>query len=208
MLINKFMFQSQGACKLIHVSIAGSVAVVVNVLDVNDARPQFLAPAYSLGLDENLPAGFEVGIVSALDADDYPYNQFSFAFQSSGSLSDAFTINSKTGRITTTRSLDREQQETYYLIAVGKGRPGTRVPQRGPPASPSTSWNVNDNRPVFVSPPEGENASIAISPRTRIGTTITQVISRYVINFQTAFRDVIVKSHEFIFSIRGFAISM
>ena len=99
--------------KLIPVSIAGSVAVVVNVLDVNDARPQFLAPAYSLGLDENLPAGFEVGIVSALDADDYPYNQFSFAFQSSGSLSDAFTINSKTGRITTTRSLDREQQETY-----------------------------------------------------------------------------------------------
>jgi len=50
-----------------------------------------------MGLDENLPAGTEVGFVSAKDLDAPPFNSFTFSFLAGGSLSDAFEIHPDTG---------------------------------------------------------------------------------------------------------------
>jgi len=68
--------------------------------------------AYSVGLDENLPAGTEVAVLEAFDRDSDPFNRFVFQFRSDGGPAmDAFSIDNMTGRVTTTKVLDREQQE-------------------------------------------------------------------------------------------------
>ena len=67
---------------------------------------------YSLGLDENLPAGTEVAVLEAFDRDSAPFNRFVFQFRSDGGPGmDAFSIDNMTGRLTTLKVLDREQQE-------------------------------------------------------------------------------------------------
>jgi len=67
---------------------------------------------YSLGLDENLPAGTEVAVLEASDRDSDQFNGFVFEFRSDGGPGmDAFNIDNMTGRVTTSRVLDREQQE-------------------------------------------------------------------------------------------------
>ena len=68
--------------------------------------------AYSLGLDENLPAGTEVAVLEAFDRDSAPFNTFLFQFRSDGGPGlDAFYIDNMTGRVTTAKVLDREEHE-------------------------------------------------------------------------------------------------
>jgi len=72
--------------------------------------------AYSLGLDENLPAGTEVAVLEAFDRDSAPFNEFVFQFRSDGGPGmDAFNIDNVTGRVTTTKVLDREEQEVTWF---------------------------------------------------------------------------------------------
>lgn len=97
---------------------------MVNVLDVNDQRPRFLASSYSFHVLENQAAGSLVGVVSARDDDGAPYNRFALSLRPAGSLSDAFSIDPRDGRLRTTRPLDRERQvcwvkfEIYYHTQV------------------------------------------------------------------------------------------
>jgi len=65
-----------------------------------------------VGLDENLPSGTEVVILEAFDRDTDPFNAFVFQFRSDGGPGmDAFSIDNMTGRVTTSKVLDREEQE-------------------------------------------------------------------------------------------------
>lgn len=125
----------------------------ITVRDVNDEKPIFLAPAYSLGIEENQPANYEVGILSAHDADDAPYNGVSYELVPSGSLSDAFYIDRKSGRIVTTRVLDREEEAVYQLVAVA--RDDNEVDEGGLSSTAAVTIHVmdrNDNRPLFIEP--------------------------------------------------------
>ena len=91
-------------------SCAAVALLIVNVIDVNDERPRFLASSYSFHVLENQAAGSLVGVVSARDDDGAPYNQLSLSLLPGGSLSDAFSIDRRDGRLLTTRPLDRERQ--------------------------------------------------------------------------------------------------
>jgi len=93
---------------------AAVAMLVVNILDVNDERPRFLAASYSFHVLENQAAGSLVGVVSAHDNDGAPYNQLSLSLLPAGSLSDAFSIDPLNGRLLTTRPIDRERQVSYH----------------------------------------------------------------------------------------------
>ena len=100
---------------------AAEALLVVNILDVNDERPRFLAASYSFHVLENQAAGSLVGVVSAIDNDGAPYNQFSLSLLPAGSLSDAFSIDPLHGRLLTTRPLDRERQvslDALFFIEI------------------------------------------------------------------------------------------
>lgn len=73
-----------------------------------------------MSLDENLPVGTEVAVLEAFDRDSDPdFNRFVFQFRSDGGPGmDAFSIDNMTGRVTTTKVLDREEHEVRLANVV------------------------------------------------------------------------------------------
>ena len=112
----------------------------------------------TLGLFENQPINTEIGTVGAFDADEEPYNEFTFSIRDYGHNSDGtdtFVIDPHSGEITTKKVLDREHQSQYFFTVVA-----TNV------AHPylSTTANItvyiadkNDNAPMIVFPKPGNN---------------------------------------------------
>ena len=56
--------------------VVGAAELTINVVDVNDERPRFELPVYIFDVEENQPAGVEVGVVTATDRERPPFNQF------------------------------------------------------------------------------------------------------------------------------------
>jgi len=101
--------------------LTASASIDVTVLDVNDERPRFTLSTFTFGVEENQPSGTVVGMPIASDADAPPYNQFSYLILGEGTHpSDLFSIDRKSGRVTTNRVLDREVQSVYQLTVVAK----------------------------------------------------------------------------------------
>ena len=97
-----------------------STAIVqLIVSDVDDERPRFQLPVYTLRVSENQPAGTEVGAVAARDRDGEPFNHFRFRVIANNE-SEAFEIDPISGLITTRSSLDREQRAQYRLTVVAE----------------------------------------------------------------------------------------
>ena len=144
---------------MLNVFDAATATVSVTIHDVNDEKPYFLAPAYSLGLEENQPSGYEVGTLSAHDADDAPFNEYSYELLPAGSLSDAFSLDRKSGRIVTTRPLDREVQSVYQLVAIARDDDVSLLLS----STATVTVHVmdrNDNRPLFDEPFNDGNTTI------------------------------------------------
>uniref|UniRef100_A0A667Y467 Cadherin 24 n=1 Tax=Myripristis murdjan TaxID=586833 RepID=A0A667Y467_9TELE len=84
-----------------------------------------------------------------------------------------FVIDSKTGNIHVTKSLDREEKDQYRLIATATDR------QTGRALEPSSEFiirvqDINDNPPIFPNEPY-----VAMVPEmANIGTSIIQVTAR------------------------------
>ena len=157
--------------------VTASASVSITIHDVNDEKPRFLAPAYSLGLEENQPAGYEVGTLTAHDADDPPYNEISYELVPAGSLSDAFSIDRKSGRIVTTRPLDREVQSVYQLVAVARDD-AARLVLSSTATVTIHVMDRNDNRPVFIEPFNDNNTTIvhlSSVDASQRGAVVTQV---------------------------------
>ncbi|KAM6933567.1 protocadherin Fat 3-like [Xenentodon cancila] len=127
-----------------------TIEVFVQVEDVNDNAPLTSEPAYRPSVPENSPRDVSVIQIQAQDPDVVtPATSQGLSYRIiSGNPQNFFTINPRTGLITTTsRKLDREQQSEHVLeVVVSDGGPG---PQQ------STVWvmvqvlDENDNRPTF-----------------------------------------------------------
>uniref|UniRef100_A0A8C4Q2Z6 Cadherin domain-containing protein n=1 Tax=Eptatretus burgeri TaxID=7764 RepID=A0A8C4Q2Z6_EPTBU len=122
--------------------------IKIQVRDINDEVPRITSKSGKI--KEGVPAGFVVMDIMAED-NDQPgtvNSQVNYQIESQ-SPERAFMIDSKTGRVTTTKSLDRENIESYNLMV--------KVFDNGQPSLSSTSKvlvnveDVNDNMPVFLS---------------------------------------------------------
>ncbi|XP_068601351.1 protocadherin Fat 3a [Brachionichthys hirsutus] len=127
-----------------------TIEVFIQVEDVNDNAPLTSEPIYQPSVPENSPREVSVIQIQAQDpdavtsstADKLNYHIIS------GNAQNLFTINTRTGLITTTsRKLDREQQTEHVLeVLVSDGDPSPRQ---------STVWvmvqvlDENDNKPTF-----------------------------------------------------------
>ena len=125
-------------------SRSSSVPVSVRVIDQDDERPQFLEPFYAFQIAENQPAGTDVGHVKAVDSDAPPHDWFAYA------ISDEtvpFAVDSKSGRLTTRESLDREtvQSHQFFVVAVSESAEALSSA-----AVTVGVGDVNDNRPHFA----------------------------------------------------------
>ncbi|XP_072881460.1 cadherin-23 [Hemitrygon akajei] len=126
-----------------------AVQVLVTVLDVNDYRPKFSKNVFSTSVYENEPGGASVVTVTASDLDEGENAELQYSIQGPGA--EAFRIDENTAVITTTRRLESYERFNLTIVATDKGRP----PLWGTTQLKVEVIDVNDNRPVFVRPPNG-----------------------------------------------------
>uniref|UniRef100_A0A3Q2TJN6 FAT atypical cadherin 3 n=1 Tax=Fundulus heteroclitus TaxID=8078 RepID=A0A3Q2TJN6_FUNHE len=128
--------------------MSASVEVFIQVEDVNDNAPLTSDPIYHPVIKENSPKDVSVIRIQAQDPDlTATPTRLSYRI-SAGNPQNFFSINPKTGLITTTaRKLDREHQAEHFLeVTVIDGPVTTRQ---------STVWVIvhiedeNDNAPTF-----------------------------------------------------------
>ncbi|XP_035265581.1 protocadherin Fat 2 [Anguilla anguilla] len=118
--------------------------VFVEVMDINDNPPELSQPIYFGSVLENSPKGKSVLKVEATDADLNSEEKLTFQTVDTQRM---FSINTKTGVITTQAVLDREQKAEHIIEVI--------VSDNGTPALRSTGTVViqvldeNDNSPQF-----------------------------------------------------------
>ncbi|XP_076446003.1 cadherin-related tumor suppressor-like [Babylonia areolata] len=126
--------------------LTGTGTLTVHVKDVNDHAPQFTSSApYVAHVIENGDSSQSVITVTATDQDEGVNAQIIYQLESSEG--GRFTVLPGTGRILTTRSLDREQHAHHHLVVMA-------TDQGIPPKSASCHVivyvdDVNDNAPAF-----------------------------------------------------------
>ncbi|XP_075073149.1 cadherin-23 [Mixophyes fleayi] len=126
-----------------------SVQVLITVLDVNDCRPKFSKSQFSTSVYENEPEGTSVITMSATDLDEGDNGVVTYNLEGPGS--DAFLMDKVSGLVTSRRLLQSFERFNLTVVATDKGKP----PLWGTTMLRVEVIDVNDNRPVFVRPPNG-----------------------------------------------------
>uniref|UniRef100_A0A5F9CWR8 Cadherin related 23 n=1 Tax=Oryctolagus cuniculus TaxID=9986 RepID=A0A5F9CWR8_RABIT len=126
-----------------------SVQVVIQVLDVNDCRPQFSKLQFSTSVYENEPAGTSVITMMATDQDEGSNGELAYSLEGPGA--EAFHVDVDSGLVTTQRPLQSYERFNLTVVATDGGQP----PLWGSTMLLVEVIDVNDNRPVFVRPPNG-----------------------------------------------------
>uniref|UniRef100_A0A8C5JCW4 Cadherin EGF LAG seven-pass G-type receptor 1 n=1 Tax=Junco hyemalis TaxID=40217 RepID=A0A8C5JCW4_JUNHY len=138
--------------------INSSGMVSVQVVDVNDNAPIFVSTPFQATVLENVPLGYSVLHIQAVDADSgenarLEYKLIEMAPSTGGApvAGDSgfpFQINNSTGWITVAAELDRETVENYHFGVEARDH---GVPVMTSSASVSiTVLDVNDNNPTFT----------------------------------------------------------
>ncbi|KAG8142795.1 hypothetical protein E2320_005992 [Naja naja] len=139
--------------------INSSGMVSIQVLDVNDNAPIFVSTPFQATVLENVPIGYSVLHIQAVDADsgdnarlEYKIFELShlpaLASPVQRNTGFPFQINNSTGWITVSTQLDRETTENYHFGVEARDH---GVPVMSSSASVSiTVLDVNDNSPTFT----------------------------------------------------------
>ena len=146
------------------------VPVTIAIRNINEYRPTFSTPFYSIKISEKSPDGFEIFRFSATDGDNTTvYFDYDTIQTSAGDMV-AFQLNNMTGVLTLKASqLDFEIQSAYnlYVQAIdsvsllggGKARLNIEL------------VDINDNSPVFSS----NLFQVSIMENASIGDLVTTV---------------------------------
>lgn len=137
--------------------VENPIDIVINVIDMNDNRPEFLHQVWNGSVPEGSKPGTYVMTVTAIDADD-PNTQngmlrYRILSQAPSTPSpNMFTINNETGDIITVAAgLDREKVHQYTLIIQATDTEGSPTYGLSNTATAViTVTDVNDNPPEFT----------------------------------------------------------
>ncbi|XP_066128870.1 protocadherin gamma-B5 isoform X20 [Saccopteryx bilineata] len=97
--------------------LSGTIELRILVTDANDNPPVFNQNVYKVSLPENVPPGTTVLQVSATDLDEGVNSEITYSFYRTGQV---FHLNSKSGKITTLRTLDFEEIKEYSIVVEGR----------------------------------------------------------------------------------------
>ncbi|KAJ8419088.1 hypothetical protein AAFF_G00005870 [Aldrovandia affinis] len=137
--------------------VENPIDIVVNVIDMNDNRPEFIHQVWNGSVPEGSKPGTFVMTVTSLDKDDPNTSngilRYKILSQNPESpTSNMFTINNKTGGIITVAAgLDREKVQQYTLIIQAtdmEGNPTYGLSNTATAVIKVT--DVNDNPPEFT----------------------------------------------------------
>ena len=121
--------------------------LTIRIRDENDHRPRFLHSFYHLSIEENNPVNLTLTKIEAFDADNGENGRISYALVTNETTL-PFHIDSRTGLLSCTKSLDREQRAHYQFEILAR--------DHGHPVSLSSKIpiqvdinDVNDHSPRF-----------------------------------------------------------
>ncbi|OXB67230.1 hypothetical protein ASZ78_015871 [Callipepla squamata] len=142
--------------------------VTVHVLDVNDNAPIFVSTPFQATVLENVPVGYSVIHVQAIDADSGDNARLVYTLLETGA-GFPFAINNSTGWIVVASELDREAVD-FYSFGVEAQDQGS--PPMASSASVSvTVLDVNDNSPEFTQ----REYSARLNEDAAVGTSVLTV---------------------------------
>ncbi|XP_073487613.1 cadherin-2 isoform X2 [Aquarana catesbeiana] len=138
--------------------VENPIDIVINVIDMNDNRPEFLHQIWNGSISEGAKPGSYVMTLTAIDGDDerQPNGMLRYKILSQTPdtpSSNMFTINNETGDIITLAAgLDREKVQRYTLIIQATDMEGNPTYGLSNTATAViTVTDVNDNPPEFTS---------------------------------------------------------
>ncbi|XP_046805306.1 cadherin-89D isoform X2 [Lucilia cuprina] len=157
--------------------------IEVEILDLNDNVPEFEADFYNISIVENLPTGFSVLQVNAIDRDQGENAEFLYNLREEPEASGAFRIDSRSGWITVRddRLLDREQRKSVHLEVEALERTPSYMEdinlKRPGPSKVKveiTLLDQNDNTPKFE---HGNLYEFKVPITATVGYVIGQVVA-------------------------------
>ena len=126
-------------------------SITINVIDENDNSPVFSMNPYTASVEENSATETFVVAVVATDEDSGAFGEVRYSIVS-GNTDNAFAIDTVSGNITVSGSIDREALDMYELTVAA-----TDIPGRSSQARVNiTVDDVNDNAPIFDPPTYSE----------------------------------------------------
>lgn len=123
-----------------------AASVVVDVVDVNDHAPEFGESCYPLHVPENSDLSI-IHTVVATDADSGANGEITYSI-TGGNVGNKFSIDLHTGQLSS-RPLDREIKDRYYLIIAAQDR-GVPSPRQGFCNITVSVDDENDSDPRFT----------------------------------------------------------
>lgn len=137
--------------------VENPIDIVINVIDMNDNRPEFTHTAFNGSVPEGSKPGSVVMTVTAVDKDDPKTANGMLRYRilsqnPESPSSNMFTINNKTGNIITVAAgLDREKVPQYTLIIQATDMEGNPTYGLSNTATAIIRiTDVNDNPPEFT----------------------------------------------------------
>ncbi|KFD66569.1 hypothetical protein M514_01566 [Trichuris suis] len=123
-----------------------TVVVEVDVLDVNDNAPRFLADSLKVKVSESVPAGSCIGHIRATDADEGPNGSVRY-YMCDESMNQGFLVSPATGALFVAKGIDREEREKWTLCVEARdlGQPSLKTKAN----LHIQVLDVNDNAPKF-----------------------------------------------------------
>ena len=153
-------------------SLRTQVTVMVDVTNVNDHVPTYSRTQYTISISESAAMGQHVIGVSAEDLDSGEFGQVTYRIVSAdSSVLETFDLDSTTGSISTSRALDREQQDMYEFSVVAED--GGEPPLTGSVQVVVRVEDVNDQPPMFTA--TGYEASVPENATS--GTVVETVVA-------------------------------
>uniref|UniRef100_A0A663EHS2 Cadherin domain-containing protein n=1 Tax=Aquila chrysaetos chrysaetos TaxID=223781 RepID=A0A663EHS2_AQUCH len=146
-----FHFKVAATIQLDKVDIVLTVDVEVKVLDVNDNKPMFETASYDAIIMEGMPIGTKLMQVKAVDADSSANGQVTYTLAVESELekiTEAFTIDSNSGWISTLKDLDHEKDPAFTFAVVASDL-GEALSLSSTTLVSVTVTDINDNAPVF-----------------------------------------------------------
>lgn len=139
----------------------------IEVLDLNDNRPAMSSISVTMELKENVPLGFKVGTVSAVDVDIGDSAQMSYAIIG-GNLLHVFTVNYTSGALYVSRPVDYEQASVHWLQVKAVGSSNALTSVVSLVNVTIKVEDVNDNAPNFQDDP----VVFSVSETVAVGTVV------------------------------------
>lgn len=155
-LIKEYYFKATATVQQTKLDSVASVDVEVKVLDVNDNKPEFVTKTYEATVMERVPLATKVLQVQALDSDSGVNGQVRYSLgdliqsgSDSETLFDTFSVDSKSGWISTLKDLDHETSSSYVFTVVASDL-GEIPSLSGTATVTVVVTDVNDNPPRFL----------------------------------------------------------